>query len=144
MGGKLCRKYWPRKTSYTNIEAEQKKQQKKQNSSRKSNENSGDDIDEFLNGYVSEPSSNEIEQSLDRYWTSLNERSDMNMMYNTSLPSISEQRPIAIRGVYVDRRGEEPTPVVLPRLVIEQRTNRPELVDMDQEIIVRRQNISEF
>jgi hypothetical protein len=110
-----------------------------------------DDVDDFLSGYVSEPS-NEIEQSLERYWTSLNERSDTNTnSHNHSANNVQggESR-MAITGVFPDRLTSYryDNPVVLPRLVIEQKANRlkssQQITDIENSLIIRRQHINEF
>jgi hypothetical protein len=109
-----------------------------------------DDVDAFLNGYVSEPSTNEIEQSLERYWTSLNERGEVNMNYNSASNLAGDGGPFAIKGAYPTERPpgyrHDYPAVVLPRLVFDppKTNNTPTPETIGTNPMFKRQYVNEF
>ena len=111
---KLSRCYWGRK-KYRDIDKEGIDVTHELNGDGKKKHD--DDLEEFFKGYVSEPS-NEIDKSLDRYWSSLNQKSNVN---NQSLQSMLDHRRTSIRIKAVFDPSSMNDDLRLPRLVMQNR-----------------------
>lgn len=107
------------------------------------------EVDEFLSGYYSEP--NEIENSLQRYWSSVRPDGYYGTSHHTSVPDLMHMpplEPITITGVFrTDEINSSRSSVRLPRLALKDNSiyeeDRNDFYNY-RPMLARKQIVSEF